>query len=151
MQEEIPEVDGYYGKFDHNLLLEKLNKNADILTCYNQIAKVFAKQPNILLSFVAKEMNAPINNSSPEAIYILGKAAYESNSFKNDTEKGKVFLTYARILYYCGRVDLALTVAKQALPLLKKTKQFDNALTTVKYYQKILKLSKNITLTSKKK
>ena len=96
-------------------------------------------------------MNAPINNSSPEAIYILGKAAYESNSFKNDTEKGKVFLTYARILYYCGRVDLALTVAKQALPLLKKTKQFDNALTTVKYYQKILKLSKNITLTSKKK
>ena len=132
-------------------LLRKLNKNADILTCYNQIAKVFAKQPNILLSFVAKEMNAPINNSSPEAIYILGKAAYESNSFKNDTEKGKVFLTYARILYYCGRVDLALTVAKQALPLLKKTKQFDNALTTVKYYQKILKLSKNITLTSKKK
>ena len=132
-------------------LLRKLNKNADILICYNQIAKIFAKQPNILLSFVAKEMNAPINNSSPEAIYILGKAAYESNSFKNDTEKGKVFLTYARILYYCGRVDLALTVAKQALPLLKKTKQFDNALTTVKYYQKILKLSKNITLTSKKK
>ena len=127
-------------------LLRKLNKNDDILTCYKQMAKTFAKQPNILLSFVTKEMNAPINNSCPEAIYILGKAAFESNSFKNNLEKGKVFLTYSRILYYCGRVDYALAVAKQSLPLLKKTNQFDNAMTTVKYYQNILKVSKKITL-----
>ena len=34
---EIPEVDGYYGKFDHNLLLEKLNKKYNSLLCNERV------------------------------------------------------------------------------------------------------------------
>ena len=37
LQEEIPEVDGYYGKFDHNLLLEKLNKKYNSLLCNERV------------------------------------------------------------------------------------------------------------------
>ena len=37
LKEEIPEVDGYYGKFDHHLLLEKLNKKYNSALCNERV------------------------------------------------------------------------------------------------------------------
>ena len=91
----------------------------DLLPVFKDIAARFKKRPNILLGLVKKEMAQPLNKLNPEGVYILARAAAEAPKFRNAQEQGIIRLAYARILHYCGKVDMAVQEADKAVKLLE--------------------------------
>ncbi len=104
----------------------------------------FADQPMLLLQFAKQEMGRPVGEINLENAYKLTRAAYGAPKFANDREKGLAASEYARVLYFCGRPDLALEKGKEAAMLLKDAKESRMAREYVVYYNKILALSKQI-------
>ena len=74
-------------------------------------------------------------------------AAYNAPKFADDRQKGLTAREYAGVLYYCGRPDKALEVAKVSMQLLKNSpnpKEYETAKDLVVYYNTVLRMSKAI-------
>ena len=82
-----------------------------------------------------------------ENAYKLTHAAYNAPKFADDRQKGLIAREYAGVLYYCGRPDKALEVAKVSMQLLKNSpnpKEYETAKDLVVYYNTVLRMSKAI-------
>ena len=115
----------------------------DLLPVFKKIAAEFKKQPNVLLGLVKKEMALPMHLMNVEGACILAQAAVAAPKFRNDREKGIIHLTYARILHYCGRPELAVAEADKAIKLLEgKNRQSAQAIR--KHFVEVLQVSKKL-------
>ena len=126
------------------IVLRDEQRWSDLTKWFDRIIQTFADQPIMLVKFAQQEMNQPVEQLRLENAYKLCRAAYNAPKFKNDREKGFVIGEYARSLYYCGRPDKALEVAKEAMVLLKGTPEFEKAKSYVIYYNKVLVISRQI-------
>lgn len=111
---------------------------------YDRLTVNFADQPMLLLQFAKQEMNNPVGAINLESACKLTRAAYSAPKFANDREKGLAASEYARVLYFCGRPDLALEKSKEAALLLKDARESRMAKEYVLYYTRILKLSQEL-------
>ncbi|MPN54323.1 hypothetical protein SDC9_201993 [bioreactor metagenome] len=98
----------------------------------------------MLIKFAQEEMQTPVEDLRLEYVLKLCQAAYTAPKFKDNAEKGMAADEYARSLYYCGRPDKALEIAKEAMVLLQGTPGFERAKASVIYYNNVLTLSKHI-------
>ena len=115
----------------------------DLLPVFKKIAAGFKTHPNVLLGLVKKEMALPMHLMNVEGACILAQAAVAAPKFRNDREKGIIHLTYARILHYCGRPELAVAEADKAIKLLEgKNKQSAQAIR--KHFFEVLQVSKKL-------
>ena len=125
-------------------LLQRSGKPEAIAAFYDQVCKVFADQPMVLMRFADMEMNRPVRESRPELFHKLMTAAYSSPKFRDDRERGIVTLAYARMLYFCGRPEAAFKAAKRALVLLKGKPEYDEAKALAEFLNRIAALAKRI-------
>lgn len=126
------------------IVLRESKRFKELGACFDRIIANFGDQPLTLVGFALEEMNHPIGDLRIENAYKLSQAAYRASNFKNDREKGLVSSEYARCLYYCGRPEKALEVAKEAMLLLKDTPEFEKAKSYVIFYNTVLALGKKI-------
>ena len=103
----------------------------------------FASLACVLLLFLSQ----PVGKLRVENAYKLTHAAYNAPKFADDRQKGLIAREYAGVLYYCGRPDKALEVAKVSMQLLKNSpnpKEYETAKDLVVYYNTVLRMSKAI-------
>ena len=124
--------------------LKESHRNQDLSGWFDRIVANFGDQPLLLTKFAQEEMKSPVEELRLENVLKLCSAAYHAPKFKDNQEKGLVAEEYARILYYCGRPDKALEVAKESMVLLQGSKAFERAKASVTYYSNVLTLSKQI-------
>ena len=111
---------------------------------YERLIEVFAAEPLLLARFADVEMQRPLRDNYPELYCRLFKAARASGGFKDDRERGTVELAHARMLFFCGRPELAFASAKRAAVLLKDTPQFTEARTMAEFYRRAASLAKQL-------
>ena len=111
---------------------------------YDRLCEVFAEDPQVLARFAEVEMQRPLRDNYPELYCRLFKAARASKGFKDDRERGAVELAHARMLFFCGRPELAFASAKQAAVMLKDTPQFSEAKTMAEFYRRAATLAKQL-------
>ena len=100
-----------------------------------------------LIRFARQELSQPVGKLRVENAYKLTHAAYNAPKFADDRQKGLIAREYAGVLYYCGRPDKALEVAKVSMQLLKNSpnpKEYETAKDLVVYYNTVLRMSKAI-------
>lgn len=101
----------------------------------------------MLIRFARQELSQPVGKLRVENTYKLTHAAYNAPKFADDRQKGLIAREYAGVLYYCGRPDKALEVAKVSMQLLKNSpnpKEYETAKDLVVYYNTVLRMSKAI-------
>ncbi len=125
-------------------VLKDGNRNKEKNAWFDRLLENFGDQPVVLLKFAQNEMQYPVEQLRLDNVFKLCHAAYNAPKFKDNTEKGLIADEYARILYYCGRPDKALEIAKEAMVLLQGTPGFDRAKASVVYYNSVLTISKQI-------
>lgn len=114
---------------------------------FDRLIADFGDNPAVLIRFAQQELNQPVGKLRVENAYKLTHAAYNSPKFTDDRQKGMVAREYAGVLYYCGRPDKALEVAKVSMQLLKNAKnprEYETAKELVVYYNTVLRMSKAI-------
>ena len=104
----------------------------------------FSDQPRVLLKFARQEMNQQLTALRPWNACKLLEAAWKSGKFKDDRERGIAAGEYARALYFCGRPDLALNLAKEAVKLLKGTREAAQANALAVYLNSVILASKKL-------
>ena len=124
--------------------LREMRRGQEMSGWFDRIIANFGDRPMLLIKFAQEEMKSPVEELRLENVLKLCRAAYGAPKFKDNQEKGLVAEEYARILYYCGRPDKALEVAKESLVLLQGTKAFERAKASVTYYSNVVALSKQI-------
>ena len=112
---------------------------------YERLISEFAGEPLVIARFAEVEMQRPLRDNYPELYCRLFKAARASKGFKDDRERGTIELAHARMLFFCGRPELAFASAKQAAVLLKDTPQFSEARTMAEFYRRAASLAKRLT------
>ena len=122
----------------------KAHMDAELIRLYDRFAADFADRPGLLLTVARKEMEQAIDRIKLNSVYKLTNAAWNAPKFENDLEKGAAATEYARALYYCGRPDLAVDTAKEALKLLKGTPQYEQAKQNLIFFNNVLLLSRQI-------
>lgn len=115
----------------------------DLLPDFKVIAERFKNKPNILLGMVKKEMAMPLDKLNPEGVYLLARAAASAPKFRNNQEEGIVRLAYARILHYCGKIEMAVQEADKAVKLLEG-KNRKSAQVVRDHFSDILQVSRKI-------
>ena len=115
----------------------------DLLPTFKEIAARFKNTPNVLLGLIKKEMALPLNKLKVEGVYILARAAAEAPKFRNAREQGLIRLAYARILHYCGKVEMAVQEADKAVKLLEG-KNRKSAQAVRDHFAEILQVSRKI-------
>ena len=63
--------------------------------------------------------------------------AHKEGKFKNDEEKARFAVEYAKIMHNFGRPDLAKALALQASKLFKNQRERNGAMEAVIFYQKV--------------
>ena len=111
---------------------------------YHRLTAIFKNQPNVLLKFVAFELNKPFDKLNPASVYTVARAAANAGAYKNKLEKGRAMLYYAQSLYCIGRVDLACKVVEKSLKYLKGEKEYKQARDLGGYYRKLVDFSSKI-------
>jgi|GEM_PF-1145723 len=124
--------------------LRDAHRSQELGTWYDRVIGNFGDQPLLLIGFSQEEMKVPVAELRLDNVLKLCSAAYHAPKFKDNQEKGLVAEEYARVLYFCGRPDKALEVAKESMVLLQGTKAFERAKTSVTYYSNVVALSKQI-------
>lgn len=140
------------GKHPKELMLYELalatlrdaHRSQELGGWFDRVISNFGDQPLLLIRFSQEEMKSPVTELRLDNVLKLCRAAYSAPKFKNNEEKGQVAEEYARVLYFCGRPDKALEVAKESMVLLQGTKAFERAKTSVTYYSNVVALSKQI-------
>ena len=125
-------------------LLRSSGKEAEIADFYDRVCKVFADKPQVLMRFAELEMSRPVRESRPALFHKLMTAANASPKFADDRERGVVALAYARMLYFCGRPELAFTASKRALVLLKDKPEYEEAKAMMSFFNNVAALAKQI-------
>ena len=110
----------------------------------DRVATNFSDQPRVLLKFAQQEMNQPLVSLRPWNACKLLETAWKSGKFKDDRERGIAAGEYARALYFCGRPDLALNLAKEAVKLLKGTREAAQANALAVYLNSVILASKKL-------
>lgn len=110
----------------------------------DRVATNFSDQPRVLLKFAQQEMNQPLVSLRPWNACKLLETAWKSGKFKDDRERGIAAGEYARALYFCGRPDLALNLAKEAVKLLKGTREASQANALAVYLNTVILASKQL-------
>ena len=111
---------------------------------YDDAIRVFADDPRPLLRFAEMEMQQPLRDNRPELYCKLFQAARASKGLKDDRERGIVELAHARMLFFCGRPELAFAGAKRAALLLKDTPRYDEARTMAEFYRRAANVAKQL-------
>ena len=114
---------------------------------FDRLVVDFGDQPAVLIRFARQELSQPVGKLRVENAYKLTHAAYNAPKFADDRQKGLIAREYAGVLYYCGRPDKALEVAKVSMQLLKNSpnpKEYETAKDLVVYYNTVLRMSKAI-------
>lgn len=124
--------------------LRDAHRTQELGAWYDRVIGNFGDQPLLLIRFSQEEMKSPVAELRLDNVLKLCRAAYHAPKFKDNQEKGLVAEEYARALYFCGRPDKALEVAKESMVLLQGTKAFERAKTSVTYYSNVVALSKQI-------
>ncbi len=124
--------------------LRDAHRSQELGGWYDRVIGNFGDQPLLLIRFSQEEMKSPVAELRLDNVLKLCSAAYHAPKFKDNQEKGLVAEEYARVLYFCGRPDKALEVAKESMVLLQGTKAFERAKTSVTYYSNVVALSKQI-------
>ena len=124
--------------------LRDAHRSQELGAWYDRVIGNFGDQPLLLIRFSQEEMKSPVAELRLDNVLKLCSAAYHAPKFKDNQEKGLVAEEYARVLYFCGRPDKALEVAKESMVLLQGTKAFERAKTSVTYYSNVVALSKQI-------
>lgn len=124
--------------------LRDAHRTQELGAWYDRVIGNFGDQPLLLIRFSQEEMKSPVAELRLDNVLKLCSAAYHAPKFKDNQEKGLVAEEYARVLYFCGRPDKALEVAKESMVLLQGTKAFERAKTSVTYYSNVVALSKQI-------
>ena len=125
-------------------LLHVTHDYAALSKLYDDAIRVFADDPRRLLRFAEMEMQQPLRDNRPELYCKLFKAARASKGLKNDRERGLVELAHARMLFFCGRPELAFAGAKRAAVLLKDTPRYDEARTMAEFYRRAANVAKQL-------
>lgn len=110
----------------------------------DRVATKFSDQPRVLLKFAQQEMNQPLVSLRPWNACKLLETAWKSGKFKDDRERGIAAGEYARALYFCGRPDLALSLSKEAVKLLKGTREAAQANALAVYLNTVILASKRL-------
>lgn len=110
----------------------------------DRVATNFSDQPRVLLKFAQQEMNQPLVSLRPWNVCKLLETAWKSGKFKDDRERGIAAGEYARALYFCGRPDLALSLSKEAVKLLKGTREAAQANALAVYLNTVILASKRL-------
>ncbi|WP_303056791.1 redoxin domain-containing protein [Victivallis vadensis] len=114
---------------------------------FDRLVADFGDQPAVLIRFARQELSQPVGKLRVENAYKLTHAAYNAPKFADDRQKGQIAREYAGVLYYCGRPDKALEVAKVSMQLLKDSpnpKEYETAKDLVVYYNTVLRMSRAI-------
>jgi peroxiredoxin len=125
-------------------LLHMTNDYAALAKFYDDVIRVFADEPLLLMSFAEMEIQQPLRENRPELYCKLFKAARASKGLKDDRERGIVELAHARMLFFCGRPELAFSGAKRAVVLLKDSPQYEEARTMAEFYRRAAAMSKQL-------
>ena len=125
-------------------LLRITRDYAALAKFYDDAIRVFADDPRPLLRFAEMEMQQPLRDNRPELYCKLFKAARASKGLKDDRERGIVELAHARMLFFCGRPELAFAGAKRAALLLKDTPRYDEARTMAEFYRRAANVAKQL-------
>ena len=125
-------------------LLRITRDYAALAKFYDDAIRVFADDPRPLLRFAEMEMQQPLRDNRPELYCKLFKAARASKGLKDDRERGLVELAHARMLFFCGRPELAFAGAKRAAVLLKDSPRYEEARTMAEFYRRAANVSKQL-------
>lgn len=125
-------------------LLYHAGRYGELPAFYDRLCKEFADRPMVMVRFAEAEMNRPIRDSRPELFHKVMTAAYACRKFKDDRERGLVTLAYARMLYFCGCPEAALTAAKRSMLLLKGKPEYEEAEALTNFFSRIAALAKRI-------
>ena len=125
-------------------LLHITRDYAALSKLYDDAIRVFADDPRRLLRFAEMEMQQPLRDNRPELYCKLFKAARASKGLKDDRERGLVELAHARMLFFCGRPELAFAGAKRAAVLLKDSPRYEEARTMAEFYRRAANVSKQL-------
>ncbi len=125
-------------------LLQDADRPGRIAPWIDRVTENFSDQPQVLLKFARQEMNQQLTALRPWNACKLLEAAWKSGKFKDDRERGIAAGEYARALYFCGCPDLALNLAKEAVKLLKGTREAAQANALAVYLNTVILASKQL-------
>lgn len=125
-------------------VLQDSGRTGRLAPWIDRAAENFSDQPRVLLTFARQEMNQQLTALRPWNACKLLEAAWKSGKFKDDRERGIAAGEYARALYFCGRPDLALNLAKEAVKLLKGTREAAQANALAVYLNSVILASKKL-------
>ena len=125
-------------------IMHSIGREERLAPLYRRLAAEFPDRPDMLMKFADFEMSRPVEDMRPECIQNLAVAALASPKFADDHEKGMITFGYSRAMYLCGRPDLALTAIKQALPLLKGSKEYESAKKYAAFYNRVAVISSQL-------
>ena len=133
-----------FALYDFKLrLLRQASPGKPVMPVFREMAAKFGDRPALLMGQVSREMNVPLAEMCPQGALLLARTAASSPKFKDRQEEGFAHLSYARILHYCGRPELAAVEAGKAAKLLTG-KSAKLAETVEKHFRTIEKLSKTL-------
>ncbi len=103
----------------------------------------FHNNPRFLLKIANIELQQPVDRADIRTAWQLADTAWRNAGKLPAKDKGMIALEYARVLNHCGRPDKSVALAEEAVKLLKGRSKA-GALAYLKYYQEIVKLSKEL-------
>ncbi len=127
--------------------LRQTNSVDKLSTWFDRLIADYGDQPVLLVRYARQELEQPVGKVRVENAYKLTQAAYNAPKFENNLQKALIAREYAGVLYYCGRPDKALELAKISMLLLKDSKNLkeqETAKNIVNYYHTVIRLSQAI-------
>lgn len=103
----------------------------------------FYNHPRVLLKLANAELQQSVDRINIRNAWKLADTAWRNAGKLSNQEKGMIALEYARVLNHCGRPDKSITLTQEAIKLLKGRAKL-GAEAYLKYYQEIVKLSKEL-------
>ena len=144
VEKAINAAPGEFHLYDFKLRLQRqAMPELPEMPVFRQMAERFAGKPAVLMGEVKKEMARSLDAMNPEGVYLLAGTAAAAKKFSTRSEEGLAHLSYARILHYCGRPDLAVPEAEKAEKLLTG-RQKKMAEAVRKHFEKIRDISRKI-------
>ena len=104
---------------------------------FDRVTAEFSANPMVLLRFAGSELRRSAKLCNMEAVRDMLSAAWTKGKFKNDEEKARFAVEYAKIMHNFGRPDLAKALALQASKLFKNQRERNGAMEAVIFYQKV--------------
>lgn len=124
-------------ELEYKLLADPAHK-ARLTDFFQRVMREFTGNPGLLMAYAVAEMGRPAEHLDMKRVLTLAGAGWHSQSFRNNVEKGKIALEYAKIVYAVGRIDLACLLAGEAYKLFEgDAKLQQGAKDAVLYYGKM--------------